>query len=150
VQITVRRRPIGITILAIAAFVLGLPLGLLGLFLTAFGALAALGAWTANSPTMAFGAALAGASVAFGLLFLVFGLLCLGFAIGAWRLRPWARRLGLIGSGLGIAGSLSSYSSAATLGTVAGGATGALVALAVSVAIMVYLLTPGVRRAFGL
>jgi len=140
VQITVRHRPIGITIMAILAFLFGLLIALLGLVVAVAGASAgsALGS--------TFGTAFAGAFAVIGVIVLLFGLLYVVFAIGAWRLSGWAWWLGLIGSVLFILGGISSYSNANAAGTSTGGA---IVSLVIAIVIFVYLLTPGVRRAFG-
>ena len=139
-QITVRHRPIGISIMAILAFLFGLLITLLGaLFIVG-------GAAVSNSVSSSFGLLVGGALAVLGAIVLLFGLLYIVFAIGAWKLKGWAWWLGLIGSVLFILGGIASYSAASSAGTSTGGS---LVSLVVAVVIFVYLVTPGVRRAFG-
>jgi len=137
---TIRHRPIGISIMAILAFLFGLLIALIGVIFIVGGAAAG------SSLDSSFGSLLAGAVAVIGGIVLLFGLLYIVFAIGAWKLKGWAWWLGLIGSVLFILGGISSYSSASSAGDSTGGSIGSLV---IAIVIFVYLLTPGVRRAFG-
>jgi uncharacterized membrane protein (DUF2068 family) len=67
-------------------------------------------------------------------------------SVGAWRLKGWAWWLGLILSALYALASLSGVSTARNA---ASSLTAPLVQLVIGVVVFVYLLTPGVRRAFG-
>jgi uncharacterized membrane protein (DUF2068 family) len=139
VQITVRHRPIGISVMAILAFLFGLLVTLLGALFIAGGAAAS------NSLSSSFGSVIGGALAVVGVIILLLGLLYLVFAVGAWKLKGWAWWLGVIGSVLFILLGILSYSGASSTGD---SPTGAIVFIVISVLIFLYLLTPGVRRAF--
>ncbi len=82
-------------------------------------------------------------SVLFALVTLVSGVLSLVFAYGAWYLKPWAWMLGLVAEGLAVLSNLVNlilgYSNFGSF----------LVSLVVAGAIVYYLMTPEVKRAFG-
>jgi uncharacterized membrane protein (DUF2068 family) len=151
VQFTVNRRPIGVSVVAILAFLLGLLLVLIGLFIAVLGI---AGGAATSSLRESFGASLSADSDAaiaatfavIGVVVGLFGFVAILFAIGAWRLKGWAWWLGLILSALYALASLSGVSTARNAGT---SLTAPLVQLVIGVVVFVYLLTPGVRRAFG-
>ena len=135
------KRPTGITILAILAIVGGV-LSLFGaLALIAAGALVAGGTLAANGTT--YPASAAGALYALGVIFLVLGVLDIVVGIGFFRLSPWAWMLGIILQGVGLVLAIAEialkYSSL----------NSEILGMIVSAGILVYLLTPGVRQAFG-
>jgi hypothetical protein len=131
-------RPLGITIISILAFIQGF-LGICGTCVVLAGS--GLLFFIPTGVTQVLGG--------FGcLLALILGLgplLELIFAYGAWNLRSWAWLLGIIATGLAVAGVVISI-----LGS--GGAT-VLTALTnglLSIIIFVYLLLPGTRKAFNM
>lgn len=125
-------RPVGVTILAIIAGIFGV-LGLLA-SLTLFGLSGLIGT--------VGGASLAGQSTMSSIIGLVTAGLALAFAYGAWKLKPWAWPLGLAFAGFAVV--------SAVLGIASGGEyTGAIVGLAIAAAVALYLMTPGVKAAFG-
>jgi len=126
-QPTGAERPLGITILAVLAAIIGVLLLIAGL--AAIGISGAAG-----------GAS--GLVLLAGLLALITAALELGFAYGAWTLKPWAWVLGVVGSGLSL---LSAVLSVLGQGTLAG----EIVNIAIAAVILYYLNTPAVRRAFG-
>jgi hypothetical protein len=135
------QRPTGITILAILAglgaassLYGGLCLISGGIFGGAF--LGSLGAGRAGLGLGLF-------AVISGLLTIAHGALSAGFAYGAWYLKPWAWTLGVIAGGLGILQALFSVINDSS------GWFGFLIAVAINGAILYYLFTPEVKRAFG-
>ena len=129
------QRPLGITVLAILALILGV----LGLF----GACILLGFGSIAGPIGALfgGGQLGSSAFVSGLGWLVSAVISLVFAIGALRLRGWAWILGLIDSGLSFASAI--------WGVLQGGSWClSLPGLILPAIIFIYLLTPGVRRAF--
>jgi uncharacterized membrane protein (DUF2068 family) len=152
VQITVNHRPLGVSIVAVLAFLLGLFVILVGVFIAVLGL--AGGASINSSLRDSLGASLNGdgdAAVAavfavVGVVVALFGVVAIIFAVGAWRLKGWAWWLGLILSALYALASLSGVSTARNA---ASSLTAPLVQLVIGVVVFVYLLTPGVRRAFG-
>jgi hypothetical protein len=120
-------RPLGITILAVLAAIIGVLLLIAGL--TAIGFSGAAG--TAS-----------GLVLLAGLLAFITAALELTFAYGAWTLKPWAWVLGVLGAGLSL---LSSILSVLGQGTIAS----EIVNIALAAIILYYLNTPAVRRAFG-
>lgn len=117
-------RPVGVTVLAILAAISGV-LGVLG--------------------AIALAPRFVGAG---GLVFLlagitfVFGIMYLGLAYGLWTLQSWAWTLGV---------GLSAASIVLTLLNLTQGLqypVGAIISVAISVAVIIYLFTPGPRRAF--
>lgn len=127
------QRPTDITILVVLSALLGV-LGLLG--------------------TLALiGSGLAGGTLAseFGTLGVISGLIILLvgsvfnllFAYGAWNLRPWAWVLGLIGEGLALVSAVVDILSSRDIGTQQ------IVNIVIPAIIIYYLMTPGVKKAFG-
>ena len=93
------QRPLGVTILAILAAIVGV-LGLCAaLALVGLGGLA--GGLLAGSQLGAqAGLLVGGLGIAFGVFTLVIALLEIAFAYGAWDLRPWAWMLGIVAQGI--------------------------------------------------
>ncbi len=79
-----QQRPVGITILAIAAAVLGVL------------AILAAGAWWNASEGLAWLPRIHGGERLIALVLLLVGLAELAFAYGAWTLRPWAWTFGVV------------------------------------------------------
>jgi hypothetical protein len=132
-QSTEIRRPLGVTILAILQLIAGL-LGLcLPTVLLVGGTLVAfLG--TAGTVIGAIG-------IVAGLLMLIGPLLHLIVAYGALNLRQWAWWLGVIATGVDVAGAALNLWNGV-------GLLQAIVPVGFSLIVFVYLLTPGVRQAF--
>lgn len=128
-----RTRPMGITILAILAAFLGAFALLAGFTLVAFGSVAG------EQSEGLLGRFL----VLFGGLFLATGVLQIGFAYGAWNLRPWGWLLGVVGAAIGLAINLLQVIDGRA------GSGSPLIAGLVEAGILVYLFTPAVRAAFG-
>jgi Predicted membrane protein (DUF2127) len=118
-------RPRGVTVLAILAAISGV--------------LAILGSIALMPRFVDAGAVelvLAAATLGFGLLYVV-------LAYGLWTLKPWAWTLGV---------GLSAASVVLTILNLTQGMqypVGAIISVAISVAVIYYLYTPGPRRAFG-
>jgi uncharacterized membrane protein (DUF2068 family) len=130
------KRPLGVTILAILAFIGGI-LGILG----GVGALAVGG--VATGATAAAAAHVSGTFLmGMGIVLLVVGVLDIVLGVGFWRLSPWAWTLGIALQivGLVIAGVYVAQGS-----SIANQAVG----IAINLAVLIYLFTPGVRKAFG-
>ncbi len=135
------KRPTGITILAVLAIIGGV-LSLFGaLALIGAGALVAGGTLVANGTT--YPASASGGLYILGVIFLVLGVLDIVVGIGFFRLSPWAWMLGIILQGVGLVLAIAEIALRyATL-------NGNILGMIVNAAILVYLLTPGVRQAFG-
>jgi hypothetical protein len=87
--------------------------------------------------------AVGGLGVGLGVILLIGAVMNVVFGFGAWNLHGWAWWLGLIGNALPILSAI---------GLVVGGwqSLGAAIgSTIVNIFIVVYLLTPGVQRAFG-
>jgi hypothetical protein len=124
------QRPTGVTILAILAFIGG-AFGILG-------ALALLGLGFAFA-----GAPAGGLGFIFGIVLLVLSILYLWLGWGFWNLKRSAWSLGLVVFGAGIVISLIELLLGyATL-------TNLIVTIVINGIIIYYLLTPGVKAAFG-
>jgi hypothetical protein len=121
------QRPTGITILAVLAAIVGVLLLLVGL-----GAIGLSGAAGTAS----------GLVLLAGLLALITAFIELAFAYGAWTLKPWAWVLGVVGAGLSLLQSILSVIGRGTLAS-------EIVNIVIAAAILYYLNTPAVRRAFG-
>ena len=151
-QITVRHRPIGISIIAILGFLVSLVVVLIGALFIIVGIVGGTDISTSlqNSLGTSFSSDAAGAVttifVVVGVIIGIFGLLGIGLAAGLWRLKGWAWWLELILTALIAFGSISSISAANTNGT---STSGPILELVIAVGIFIYMLTPGVRRAFG-
>ena len=135
-----QQRPLGITILAVLAFIggiFGICGGLSGIVAGSFLSGLAASAGASNA------AALGGMAAVYSIVALGFAVADLVFGFGAWTLKSWAWMLGMVLFGLNIVFQL--------VAVVAGWATfgGVLISLAISGAIIYYLLTPEVKKAFG-
>jgi hypothetical protein len=123
------QRPTGVTILAILAFIGGILSILGGLALVGLGGV--------------FAAAGGGLAILFGIYALVWGALALWIGWGFWQLRPSAWRWGIIlmviGVVIAIVQILLGYSDL----------VGGIISIAIDLAVIYYLTTPGVRAAFG-
>lgn len=131
---TTSRRPTGLTVLAILAF--------LGFLTSLVGGLAVLGI---GGLAVVVDLDVIGAGVAtiIGLALLAVAVIELLVAVGYWRMRPWAWSLG-------IAVQLVSITiSVVELGEQAIGPPDFIVACIVPVAILLYLQRPGIRSALG-
>lgn len=126
-------RPLGITIIAIVAAIFGV-LGLLA-GLALFGLSGLLGA--------VGGADLAGQGMASSLLSLVTAVLALAFAYGAWTLKPWAWPLGLAFAAFAVVSGVVGLATGDTE------ITGVVIGVAIAALVAYYLMTPGVKAAFG-
>jgi hypothetical protein len=132
-QQTARSRPLGITIMAIVAGIFGV-LGLLA-GLALFGLSGMIG--------MFGGASVAGQSMLSSLLALATAILALAFAYGAWTLKPWAWPLGLAFAAFAVVSGVIGLASGDTeIGSV-------IIGLAIAALVVYYLMTPGVKAAFG-
>jgi hypothetical protein len=124
------QRPTGVTILAILAFIGG-AFGILG-------ALALLGLGFAFA-----GVAAGGLGFIFGIVLLVLSILYLWIGWGFWNLKRSAWSLGLVVFGAGIVISLiEMLLGYATI-------TNLIVTIVINGIVIYYLLTPGVKAAFG-
>jgi hypothetical protein len=124
------QRPTGVTILAVLAFIGG-AFGILG-------ALALLGLGVAFA-----GVAGGGLSFIFGIVFLALSILYLWIGWGFWNLKRTAWSLGLVVFGAGIVISLIEM----LLGYAS--ITNLIVTIVINGIVIYYLLTPGVKAAFG-
>lgn len=133
------RRPIGITILAILAFIFGI-LGIIG----GLGLISLGGAATGIGAATGAGGAVAGGGVAFvlGILTLFSSVLSVAFAVGAWGLKPWAWTLGVGAEALALIGAVLGLGNEANRGS-------SIFSILVAAGILFYLFTPTVKRAFG-
>ena len=121
---TVRRRPTGVTILALLALLIAV--------LSVVGNIALMN--------------LAGLATRVGIssiLGIVVSVLYLALALGAWTLQPWARWLGIALGALGIVAAGIAYMSAP------GELIVAIATVAINAVVIYYLSTPTVKAAFG-
>ena len=81
--------------------------------------------------------------MASSLLALATAVLALAFAYGAWTLKPWAWPLGLAFAGFAVVSGV--------VGLTGGGTeiTSVVIGLAIAGLVVYYLMTPGVKAAFG-
>jgi uncharacterized membrane protein (DUF2068 family) len=125
-------RPLGVTIIAILAFINGL----LGLCLPGLviigGGISAL-----------FSGGLGLIVVCGGVLLAAGPLLWLMVSYGAWNLRPWAWWLGMIATGVTVVGVVVNIINGV-------GILQAVASAPLSIIIFIYLLLPDIRRAFGI
>lgn len=132
------KRPIGITILAIlqvvsgAVFLLAATTLLLGNQSDASRQALAMAHLTASRDTL----------ISVGVFSLIIGGLQLVVALGLWQLKPWAWVLAALASGASVVSSVLSVVNGERI------LQEQQIALAVSLIILVYLITPGVREAF--
>jgi len=132
-------RPLGVTILAILAFISGAFSLLKGLVVLGLGGL--LGAWAAVAFPVA-GAVVGVLAIVYGVVAIVLACFSLGFGYGAWNLRPWAWTLGTATYAASLVWSLLVALGPGTLRNQSG-------SIIVAAAILCYLTTPDVKRAFG-
>lgn len=124
-------RPLGVTIIAILAFINGL-LGLcLPVLVIIGGGIGAL-----------FSGGLGLIVVCGGLLLAAGPILWLIVAYGAWNLRPWAWWVGMVATGVTVIGVVINIINGV-------GILQAVASAPLSVIIFIYLLLPDIRRAFG-
>jgi hypothetical protein len=135
-----QQRPMGITILAVLAFIggiFGICGGLGGIVGGSFlgGLAASYGASNAST--------LGGMIAIYSIVALAFAVADLVFGFGAWTLKPWAWMLGMVLFGLNIVFQL--------VALIAGWTTlgGIIISVAIAGVIIYYLLTPDVKKAFG-
>jgi hypothetical protein len=126
-------RPLGITIMAIIAGIFGALGFLAGLAL--FGLSGLLGA--------VGGASVVGQSMLSSLFALVTAILALAFAYGAWTLKPWAWPLGLAFAGFAVVSGVIGLATGDTE------ASSVIIGLVIAGVVAWYLMTPGVKAAFG-
>lgn len=130
--VTMRVRPMGITVLAVLALVTGILSLVSGLALLGVGSLSIFGAGSTGGNVLALGA-------------LTFALspVSLGVGYGFWALKPWAWAAGLAlyCASIGVSVFAVLLAGAALL-TVS-------VQVGIAVAVIVYLMQPKVRSAFG-
>ena len=136
-----QQRPTGITILALIYILLAILSLLWSMFIFGFGGIAA----TMGSLFGAQNMAASGANnVVSGTLGILTAIVELIVAFGLWKLRSWAWLLAIVAIGLNVVNGV--------LGTFSGGLWTfccGLFGLIIPVAILVYLLRPEVKRAFG-
>jgi len=130
------QRPQGITILAVLALIGGL------LALFAAVALFGLGALSSAALGNVGGFIFGGAAIVLGIITLISAALSLGFAYGAWYLKPWGWILGVASQVLSVVITLINVIRGADF-------LGQLLSLVIAGAILYYLFTPEVKRAFG-
>ena len=130
--VTMRERPMGITVLAVLALVTGILSLVSGLALLGVGGLSIFGAGSTGGNVLALGA-------------LTFALspVALGIGYGFWALKPWAWA-----AGLALYCASIGVSVFAVLLTGAGLLTVA-VQVGIAGAVIVYLMQPKVRSVFG-
>lgn len=130
------RRPLGVTILGFLAILMGI-IGILGgCMLMGFGSLLApIGA-------LFGGGQLGSSAFAGGLGWAVSAVIALIAGFGALALKGWAWILGLLASGLSLASALWGILQGSSWFFSAPG-------LILPAVVFIYLLTPGVRKAFG-
>jgi hypothetical protein len=126
-------RPLGITIMAIVAGVFGVVGLLAGLAL--FGLSGMIG--------MFGGANVVGQSMLSSFFALATAILALAFAYGAWTLKPWAWPLGLAFAAFAVVSGVIGLASGDTE------ITSLVIGLAIAGLVVYYLMTPGVKAAFG-
>ena len=131
---TMQPRPTGITILAVLAAIGGVLVLIAGLFGTVLGG--ALGAATGS-------ATVGGLVVLLGVIAIVYGVLSIAFAYGAWTLKSWAWNLGMasqiVGIGLAVVYIATGNSTVSSQ----------ILNIAIGAVIIYYLNTPAVKAAFG-
>jgi hypothetical protein len=126
-------RPLGISIIAILAGIFGVLGFIAGLAL--FGLSGLMG--------MVGGASLAQQSVVTSLFALGTAVLALAFAYGAWTLKPWAWPMGLAFAALAVVSGVIGLATGDTE------ASSVIIGIAIAAVVSYYLMTPGVKAAFG-
>lgn len=129
-----RERPIGVTIIAVLAIIVGV--------LQLLGSLALFGLSAVSLPGFEYAALVSTLGVAGGVVMFVMAALMIAFGVGALMLKSWAWFLGVVLFGISL------ISAVVTMLTV-GFEIGVLLSAAIALAILVYLFTPNVRAAFG-
>lgn len=133
-----RRRPLGITILSILSFIAAIWFILIGLGLVIAGGLIETQALQVGPITES---SFAGSfAIGFGIFFLVVAVFNLFLSVGYWTLKPWAWTLGVVVQALTLISGLA----AVLLGN-----PSSLVEIVIAAIIFIYLMTPGVKAAFG-
>lgn len=132
-------RPLGVTILAILAFLSGIWGIIRGLALLGIGGIAAVATGAAHPMA---GMLLWGLAATFGVVALVVAVFYLGFAYGAWTLKTWAWKLGVWTAILSLVWALLVALGPGTM-------RGRFWEIVVNAGILYYLTTPAVRSAFG-
>jgi uncharacterized membrane protein (DUF2068 family) len=127
-----KKRPTGITILAILALIGGI-------FMVLAGILALTG--SAFLATQGEGG-VAVLAIIIGLIMLVAGVLNLVFAVGAWSLKPWAWTLGIIVQVISLVMAIVQGATSGNWGNQA-------LSIIIAIIILYYLNTRGVKEAFG-
>lgn len=124
-------RPLGITIISILSGLGGLSYLFFGVAALGFGGLATAGGASASvaAPTMAV-----------GVVYLVLGLVTLFCAYGLWALKSWAWMVAVVVQLIGLA--------TVVLAAVTGSGLN-IVSAAISILIVGYLMSGGVKSAFG-
>ena len=126
-------RPMGITILAVLAGIGGVLFVLGGLALVGLGGFMAASTGTAG---------LFGLGAIAGVIVLALGVAYLGFAYGAWTLKPWAWPLGVALAAISLVLSV--------LNIVGGGSiTGEILNIAIAAIILYYLFQSNIKALFG-
>ncbi len=136
-----QNRPTGITLLAFIYIVLAVLSLLWSLFVFGFGGVTATFGTLFGAQNMASSGV---NNVISGTLGIVTAVVQLIVAVGLWKLRPWAWLLAIVAVGLSVASGV--------LGMFGGGLWTlccGLFGLIIPVGILIYLLRPEVRRAFG-
>jgi uncharacterized membrane protein (DUF2068 family) len=135
-------RPTGVTILSILDFLFGV-LALLGgiLFMVGGGFIANMMNQNQANGAGAGAGLMVGLGAAFGVVFIIIGLLYLLIGVGMWKVKNWARILTIVFCGLG---ALSQ-----AWGLVHHFSIFAIVILAIDILIIWYLLKPNVKAAFA-
>ncbi len=132
-------RPFGVTIMAILAVVSGFGHLLRGLVVFGIAGGAALALGLANPAAGSIAGILA---VSLGILVLMVAVLDFWFAWGAWHLKPWAWGWGVFTQVSSLILSLLAVVGWGTFRTQG-------VHILVAVGILLYLMSPGVKQAFG-
>lgn len=131
-------RPTGVTVIAVLSLISGV-LGLCGA--TPLLGISVLGALIPSGVTQVLGAI----GIVVSALLLIGPILQLIFAYGAWNLLSWAWWLGIIATGISVVGVVI-----AILGSGGAAIYTAVTHALLPIIIFVYLLTPDVRKAFGM
>ncbi|HVF99400.1 MAG TPA: hypothetical protein VND68_06145 [Chloroflexia bacterium] len=129
-------RPLGVTILAIAAVLYGIYNFIRGLAWLGLGAIVVTSLGFSPETSR-----LGGLTAGVGALFLLGGLVWLAFAMGAFRLQSWAWMVGVAATTLSLLGSVIELFDE-------GARVGAILGVVVALLILVYLFSSDVRKAF--
>jgi len=132
-------RPFGITVIAILSLLSGLGHCLKGLVVLGIGGGAAAVVGMGHPVA---GTVIGAVAVSVALLAIMVGVFDFFFAWGAWRLKPWAWSWGMFTQVTALIWAVLAVIGWGTLRTQG-------TAIAISVGILLYLTSPGVKRAFG-